>query len=217
MLAVLTRLLQLEAAYFMAWWVPDWTCTPANVVTLNRFRIGLWCLHVGYWGHVWFGGQWWGHVMVWPFVLAVLADKLDGLLAKRYGKSEFGKLADPLVDGTLVINGLSLTAYHFGTVELIGLTLAVAFIGFYIWILRIRYGTETTEWAKWGYAIMGFTTMVLLAGVALDFAAHPAGKMLVEYGTWSLWGATAWFAVNAIKYRVQVNVGIRAIGFRGLF
>lgn len=47
------------------------------------------------------------------FVVAALTDTVDGIVARRYGASDFGRVADPFVDKVLVVGALVfLSAMH---------------------------------------------------------------------------------------------------------
>ena len=74
--------------------------TPANAVTALRIILAPVLIAVIYF----YAPAWW--VLVFGFV-AMFTDRIDGILARRYGTSSFGAFLDPIADKLMVLGALS--------------------------------------------------------------------------------------------------------------
>lgn len=73
--------------------------TPANIVTMLRIILAPVVVYAIYN----YGPAWW--VLVFGF-LAMITDRVDGILARRYGTSKLGILLDPIADKIIVLGSL---------------------------------------------------------------------------------------------------------------
>jgi CDP-diacylglycerol--glycerol-3-phosphate 3-phosphatidyltransferase len=77
--------------------------TPANVVTMSRIALAPAVVVAIYW----WAPAWW--VLIFGF-LAMITDKVDGWLARRYGVTDLGTFLDPLADKFMVLGALAALA-----------------------------------------------------------------------------------------------------------
>lgn len=73
--------------------------TPANLVTMLRIVLAPIVVFVIFE----YAPAWW--VLVFGF-LSMITDKIDGVLARRYGTSKLGILLDPIADKVMVLGSL---------------------------------------------------------------------------------------------------------------
>jgi len=74
--------------------------TPANVVTMLRIALSPVVVVV----IALYAPAWW--VLVFGF-LSMITDRVDGVLARRYGTSDLGAFLDPLADKLMVLGSLA--------------------------------------------------------------------------------------------------------------
>ncbi len=114
-------------------------------------------------------GEGWRYAALTVFVLASLTDRLDGELARRYGLiTDFGKIADPIADKTLIgaaLVGLSVLGElpWWVTFVIIGREAAVTLLRFAV----IRHGVIPASWGGKVKTVLQVVaiTLYLLPGV----------------------------------------------------
>ncbi len=75
-----------------------------NKITVGRFGVALLMFAVLVWTDTCAGPDWWAPAVAGGiFILAVATDALDGYYARKLGQSsDFGRIADPVVDKVIV-------------------------------------------------------------------------------------------------------------------
>jgi len=83
-----------------------------NKITVGRFGLTLGFFAFFVWADVESAPEWWKpFAAAWIFGLAVIGDAFDGYYARKLGlQSDFGRIADPVVDKIIVSGGLILLA-----------------------------------------------------------------------------------------------------------
>lgn len=138
--------------------------------------------------------RWWATVV---FVAAILTDRIDGDLARRYGQiTNFGKVADPIADKALT--GMALVGLSVVDEMPWWITILILVREWGITVLRfvvIRHGVMP--------AGRGGKLKTTLQAVALGFFCAPLSTLPVE----SAWRALAWI-VLWVAIVVTVVTGI---------
>lgn len=74
--------------------------TPANLVTMVRIAlVPVLAVAIYFWAPAWW-------VLIFGF-FSMMTDRLDGVLARRYGTSDLGAFLDPLADKLMVLSAMA--------------------------------------------------------------------------------------------------------------
>ncbi len=139
------------------------------------------------------------------FTIAVITDRLDGLLARNYGMAtEFGAFVDPIADKTLIgsaLIGLSMLGELPWWVTVV---IMVREVG--VTLLRLAVIRRGVIPASWGGKLK---TVVQASAIGL-FILHPTGPFLVASSV-VMGAAIVLTVVTGIDYVAQTIRSIRAV------
>ncbi|MFT7463122.1 MAG: CDP-diacylglycerol--glycerol-3-phosphate 3-phosphatidyltransferase [Pseudohongiellaceae bacterium] len=134
-----------------------------NKITMSRFFVAILLFGFLVWTNTCSGPEWWIPALAATvFLLAVVTDALDGYYARKLGQqSDFGRIADPVVDKIIVCGAF---------VFLISVDWARVYIG--VWMAVVMIGRE--------FLVSGLRGYIESRGVAFPSRWDGKLKMVMQ-------------------------------------
>ncbi|MDP6849686.1 MAG: CDP-alcohol phosphatidyltransferase family protein [Planctomycetota bacterium] len=153
----------------------------------------------------------------WLYLIAVVTDFLDGLIARRYGwVSALGRVADPVVDKVLILGGMMFlaaapfltTPEDYGPVMPVWFVVLVMTREFLVTALRGLVESKGMSFAaepvgKWKMVAQSAYVLILIGRVGMipEFLHIPPLRLVCEPGFvvflfWAVVGMTIWSGID---------------------
>jgi CDP-diacylglycerol---glycerol-3-phosphate 3-phosphatidyltransferase len=177
--------------------------TPANIVTMARIVLAPFVIAFIYF----YAPAWW--VLIFGF-LAMITDKADGWLARRYGVSDLGTFLDPIADKVMLLGAFAVLVVNGWIWWLPAVAIAIREFAMSSWrskLAREGISVPARKLAKYKTWFQSFT---------VAFALVPT---VVDHHMWIV-TTTLWFSVvitwvSFVQYVIDGSSKVKMRQFSG--
>ena len=184
-----------------------------NKITMSRFAVAVLLFGFLVWTNTCSGPEWWIPALAaGVFILAVVTDALDGYYARKLGmQSDFGRIADPVVDKIIVCGAFTFLVSVPWAREYVYVWMAVVMIGREFLVSGLRGYIESRGVAfpsRWDGKLKMVMQCVAVPAVfvvrAIDLSIGQEYPLVLDIFTWiayiSVWTTFVMTVVSGARY-----------------